>query len=163
MSSAGTGVSLESLPTHESDIVRRERLLRRNLSLAAFGVLTTLAVVVGREVPSWMDSGIQRWSQDRYKWSVTNRQTSPVFRWFFNPITDFLTWFVEHTETLLLDLRWPGVVALIAAIGWRTGGIRSAATGAAAMIGVGVVADFDLAMRTLAIMTVAVILSLIHI
>jgi len=161
MSSAGTGVSLEALPTHESDIVRRERLLRRNLSLAAFGVLATLAVVVGREVPSWMDSGIQRWSQDRYKWSVTNRQTSPVFRWFFNPITDFLTWFVEHTETLLLDLRWPGVVALIAAIGWRTGGIRSAATGAAAMIGVGVVADFDLAMRTLAIMTVAVIIALI--
>lgn len=160
MPSAGTTASLEALPTHESDAVRRDRLRRRSISLAAFGVLAALAVVAEREVPSWMDSGIQRWAQDRYKWSVTNRQTSPVFRWFFNPITDFLTWFVEHTESLLLDLRWPGVVALIAAIGWRTGGVRAAVTGAVAMIGVGVVADFDLAMRTLAIMTVAVIIAL---
>ncbi|CAN5463234.1 ABC transporter permease subunit [soil metagenome] len=153
--------SVEVLPTHESDFVRRDRLRRRNVSLAVFGILAALAVVAKHEVPSWMDSGIQRWAQDRYKWSIINRQTSPIFRWFFNPITDFLTWSVEHTETLLLDLRWPGVVALIAAIGWRTGGVRSAIAGAAAMIGVGVVADFDLAMRTLAIMVVAVIISLV--
>ncbi|MEQ1874480.1 MAG: ABC transporter permease subunit [Ilumatobacteraceae bacterium] len=154
-------VSLESLPTHESDAVRRDRLRQRNFSLAVFVVLATLAVVAGREIPTWMDSGIQKWSQDRYKWSITNRQSSPVFRWFFNPISDFLAWAVEHTETLLLDLRWPGVVALIAAIGWRTGGVRSALAGGAAMIGLGAIADFDLAMRTLAIMTVSVIIALV--
>ena len=153
-------MSLEALPTHESDSVRRDRLRRRNLSLAAFTALAALAIVAQREVPSWMDSGIQRWAQDRYKWSITNRQSSPVFRLFFNPITDFLTWFVEHTETLLLDLRWPGVVAVVAAIGWRTGGVRSAVAGGAAMVGVGAVADFDLAMRTLAIMIVAVVIAL---
>ena len=135
--------SVEALPTLESDAVRRDRLLRRNLSLSVFAVLAAFAVIVNREVPSWMDSGVQRWAQDRYKWSITNRQSSPIFRWIFNPITDFLTWFVEHTETLLLDLRWPGVVALIAAIGWRTGGVRTALAGAAAVTGVGVVADRD--------------------
>lgn len=154
-------VSVESLPTHESDSVRRDRLRRRNISLAAFAALATLAIVAKREVPSWMDSGIQRWAQDRYKWSITNRQSSPIFRWFFNPIADFLNWSVEHTETLLLDLRWPGVVALIAAIGWRTGGVRTAVAGGAAMVGVGAVANFDLAMRTLAIMIVAVVIALV--
>lgn len=154
--------SVEQLPpTGELADVRRARLLRRNVSLAVFAGLTAFALVAGREIPSWMDSGIQDWAQDRYKWSITNRQTSPIFRWFFNPITDFLTWSVEHTESLLLDLRWPGVVALIAAIGWRTGGVRSALAGGAAMVGVGVVADFDLAMRTLAIMIVAVVIALI--
>ncbi|MBI4883116.1 MAG: ABC transporter permease subunit [Actinobacteria bacterium] len=153
--------SVESLPTHESDAVRRDRMRRRNGSLAVFAVLAALAVVFLREVPSWMDSGIQRWAQDRYKWSITNRQTSPVFRWLFNPLTDFLTWSVEHTETLLLDLRWPGVVALIAAIGWRTGGVQAALAGAGAMVGVGVIADFDPAMRTLAIMTVSVVIALV--
>ncbi len=156
-----TVVSVEALPTHESDSVRRDRLRRRNISLAIFAALVVLAVVAKREVPSWMDSGIQRWAQDRYKWSITNRQSSPIFRWIFNPITDLLTWSVQHTETILLDLRWPGVVALIAAIGWRTGGVRAAIAGGAAMSGVGAVADFDLAMRTLAIMTVAVIIALI--
>jgi len=153
--------SVEALPTLESDSVRRDRLRRRNRSLAAFVLVAALAVVAKREVPSWMDSGIQRWAQDRYKWSITNRQSSAIFRWFFNPIKDFLTWSVEHTETLLLDLRWPGVVALVAAIGWRTGGVRSAVAGGAAMIGVGAVANFDLAMRTLAIMIVAVVLALV--
>lgn len=153
--------SVEALPTLESDSVRRDRLRRRNRSLAAFVLVAALAVVAKREVPSWMDSGIQRWAQDRYKWSITNRQSSAIFRWFFNPIKDFLTWSVEHTETLLLDLRWPGVVALVAAIGWRTGGVRSAVAGGAAMIGVGAVANFDLAMRTLAIMIVAVVIALV--
>ncbi len=155
-----TAISVEELPTHESDAVRRDRLRRRNASLAVFAALAMLAVVVAREIPSWLDSGIQRWAQDRYKWSITNRQSSPIFRWIFNPITDFLTWSVEHTESLLLDLRWPGVVALIAAIGWRTGGPRSALAGGAAMTGVGAIANFDLAMRTLAIMTVAVVIAL---
>ncbi len=154
-------ISVEALPTHESDAVRRDRMRRRNISLAVFGVLAALAVVAKREVPSWMDSGIQRWAQDRYKWSITNRQSSPIFRWIFNPITDFLTWSVQHTETILLDLRWPGVVALIAAIGWSTGGVRAAVAGGAAMLGVGAIADFDLAMRTLAIMTVAVVIALV--
>ena len=156
-----TAISVEELPTHESDVVRRDRLRRRNISLAIFGALAVLALVVSRDIPGWLDSGIQRWAQDRYKWSITNRQSSPIFRWIFNPITDFITSSVEHTESLLLDLRWPGVVALIGAIGWRTGGVRSAVAGAAAMTGVGAIANFDLAMRTLAIMIVAVVIALV--
>lgn len=126
-----------------------------------FAVLAVVAIVLAHDVPSWLDLHIQKWAQDRYKWTIVNRQSSPIFRYFFNPIADGLTWAVEHTESLLLALRWPGVVALTGAIGWRTGGLRAGLAGAAAMMGVGVIADWDNAMRTLSIMAVAVVIALV--
>lgn len=139
----------------------RARRQRRLLGFAVFAVLAVVAIVLAHDVPSWLDLHIQKWAQDRYKWTIVNRQSSPIFRYFFNPIADGLTWAVEHTESLLLALRWPGVVALTGAIGWRTGGLRAGLAGAAAMMGVGVIADWDNAMRTLSIMAVAVVIALV--
>ena len=154
-------VSVESLPTHVPEEVLRARRQRRLLGFAVFAVLAVVAIVLAHDVPSWLDLHIQKWAQDRYKWTIVNRQSSPIFRYFFNPISDGLTWAVEHTESLLLALRWPGVVALTGAIGWRTGGLRAGLAGAAAMMGVGVIADWDNAMRTLSIMAVAVVIALV--
>ncbi len=154
-------VSVEALPTMESADVVTARRRRRSLGLATFGALAALAISLAHDVPGWMDTGIQGWAQDKYKWAVLNRQSSKIFTWLFNPITDVLTWAVENTESLLLALRWPGVVALVAAIGWRTGGVRAAASGAVAIFGVGVISDWDLAMRTLSIMAVAVVIALL--
>lgn len=154
-------VSVETLPTRESDDAVRARQQRRLVGLGIFAVLTVVAFVAAHDVPDWMDSGLQKWAQDRYKWSVLNRQSAAIFQYFFNPIADVLDWSVHHVESLLLALRWPGVVAITGAIGWRTGGPRAAAFGAAAMFGVGVISDWDLAMRTLAIMSVAVVIALL--
>ncbi|MDO8363578.1 MAG: ABC transporter permease subunit [Actinomycetota bacterium] len=154
-------VSVETLPTLVSDEVLIARRRERRIGFVVFTGLAVLAFVVPHEVPSWMDTGIQRWAQDRYRWSILNRESALIFRWFFNPVTDALNWSVEHAESWLLALRWPGVVAVTAAVGWRTGGVRAAIIGAAAMGGVGVIADWDLAMRTLAIMLVAVLIALL--
>jgi len=154
-------VSVETLPTHESDAVVRARRAQRTVGFGVFAALVLAATLVSREVPEWMDSGIQRWAQDRYQWSILNRQTSWVFTSFFTPIADFLTWAVENVESLLLALRWPGVVGIVFAIGWRIGGLSAGATGAAAMFGMGLIADWDHAMRTLAIMSVAVVIALV--
>ena len=153
-------VSVETMPTLEPLDVIRGRQRRRMIGCAIFAALAILAFVAKHDVPTWMDSGIQRWAQDRYKWSVLHRQSSPIFTWFLNPISDFLTWAVETTESVLLALRWPGVVAITGAIGWRTGGLRAGLIGASAMFGVGVIADWDKAMRTLSIMSVAVVIAL---
>lgn len=154
-------VSVETLPIHESHEVVRARQRRRIVGFTVFAALAIVAVVLAHDVPKWMDSGIQDWAQERYKWSVINRQSAPMFEYFFNPISDFLDWSVRHVESFLLWLQWPGVVALTAAVGWRTGGARAALSGGAAMFGVGVISDWDLAMRTLSIMTVAVIIALV--
>ena len=154
-------VSVETLPTFIPDDVLRAHRRRRFVGFGVFGALALVAFLMTHEVPKSLDSGIQRWAQDRYKWSIINRQSSPIFEYFFNPIADFLRWSVEHVESFLGWLRWPGVVALTAAVGWRTGGVRAALGGGVAMFGVGVLADWDLAMRTLSIMAVAVAIALV--
>ena len=115
-------VSVETLPTLESDDAARARRQRRQAGIGIFALLAIVALVAAHDVPDWMDSGIQKWAQERYRWSVFHRQSAPIFEYFFNPISDALNWSVRHVESLLLALRWPGVVALTAAIGWRTGG-----------------------------------------
>ncbi len=57
-------------------------------------------------------------------------------------------------------LRWPGVLGLVAAIGWRVGGWRSALGGGVAMAGVGIVGYWEPMMITLSIMVTAVVIAL---
>ena len=153
--------SVEALPTGPSDEVVRATRRRRQLGMAAFALLAVVAVVVGRDVPGWLDLNVQKWAQDRYAWAIVNRQTSPVFTWFFTPLSDFLAWAVEQVVWVLDLMRWPGVVALAAVIGWRTGGRNAALGGGLAMLGVGVISDWEHAMITLAIMLVAVLIALV--
>ncbi|MFM7685407.1 MAG: ABC transporter permease [Actinomycetota bacterium] len=153
--------SVEALPTGPSDEVVQATRRRRQLGMAAFALLAVVAVVVGRDVPGWLDLNVQKWAQDRYAWAIVNRQTSPVFTWFFTPLSDLLAWAVEQVVWVLDLMRWPGVVALAAVIGWRTGGRNAALGGGLAMLGVGVISDWEHAMITLAIMLVAVLIALV--
>ncbi|MFM2182197.1 MAG: hypothetical protein RJB61_491 [Actinomycetota bacterium] len=152
---------LDSLPSALPDDIERARRARRIAGLAVFAALAVAAVVLPADVPSWWDLGLQEWMQDRYTWTVFNRESSPVFTWFLNPVSSVLTWSVERVESLLALLEWPGVIALGGAIGWRTGGVRAGVSAAAALVGVGLIADWDLAMLTLSIMLVAVAIALV--
>ena len=154
-------VSVEALPTGPSEEVLGAERRRRLFGFGAFAALAVAAVLVGREVPGWLDLNVQKWAQDRYAWAIVNRQTSPIFTGFFTPLSDFLDWSVENAVSLLGLLRWPGVVALTAVIGWRTGGRKAALGGGLAMFAVGVISDWEHAMITLAIMLVAVVISLL--
>lgn len=153
--------SVETLPTGPSDEVLQAARRRRLFGFGAFIALAVTALLVGREVPGWLDLNVQKWAQDQYAWAIVNRQTSPLFTWFYTPLGDFLAWAVEQVVWLLDLLRWPGMVALTAVIGWRTGGRKAALGGGLAMLGVGMISDWEHAMITLAIMLVAVAISLV--
>lgn len=153
--------TVEELPSDAPADLVRARARRRRLGFVAFGVLGVLAVVLWRDIPSWLDLHVQSWMQDRYKWTVYNRETSPLFTWFLNPVSDLLTWSVDKVHWVLATLRWPGVVVLGAVIGWRTGGVRAGVAAGVALLGVGIVSDWALAMLTLSIMTVAVVIALV--
>jgi len=125
-----------------------------------FAALFAMALVAKPDVPSWLDIGLQQWVKDRYLWTVQNSD-SWIFQYFFDPIGSALDWAVRHTISLFELLRWPGVVALGAAIAWRTGGIRAAASAGLALFAVGVLGVWDPAMITLALMLVSVVISLL--
>ncbi|HAP75330.1 MAG TPA: glycine/betaine ABC transporter permease [Acidimicrobiaceae bacterium] len=154
--------SVDTLPPAHLEaeaVAKRQR--ERLLGFGVFAALLVAAWVVGHEVPDWMDLDVQGWAQDRYTWTIQNSDTHWLFTVFLNPASDFLNWAVEHVFDLLEALRWPGVVALTAMIGWRTGGPRAALAGGLAMLAVGAVAPWDKAMLTLSIMVVAVVMALV--
>jgi glycine betaine/proline transport system permease protein len=154
-------VSVETMPEEVSQDVLDQRRNRRYLAFGVFIVLAIVALVIAHDVPSWLDLHVQKWAQDRYKWTVIHGESAPIFTRFFTPISDFLNWSVNHVVSLLNWLTWLGVVALTGAIGWRTGGLRAGLTGALAMFAVGIIADWNHAMITLAIMIVSVVIALV--
>lgn len=131
----------------------------RRRGLVVAGVCLAVVVVaaaLGAEVPSWLDLGLQDWAKDTYRWTVVNSGDHWLFTAVFNPIGSIIDASVDAVAWVLRNLRWPGVVALTAAIGWRTGGSRAAVSGALAMLAVGVLGVWDPMMTTISLMLVAV-------
>jgi glycine betaine/proline transport system permease protein len=154
-------VSVETMPQDVPQDVLDQRRNRRYMAFGVFVLLAIVAIVIAHDVPSWLDLHVQKWAQDRYKWTIIHGESAPIFTRFFTPISDFLNWSVNHVVSLLNWLTWLGVVAITGAIGWRTGGLRAGLTGAAAMFAVGIIADWNHAMITLAIMIVSVAIALV--
>jgi glycine betaine/proline transport system permease protein len=123
--------------------------------------LAATAIAVDPNVPSWLDIGLQKWVRDRYMWTIQNSNTSWIFTRVFNPLAGAIDWSVESVQWVLRTLRWPGVLSLTAGIGWMTGGIRAALSGAAAMAGVAVLGVWEPAMVTLSLMVTAVTIALL--
>jgi glycine betaine/proline transport system permease protein len=106
-----------------------------------------------------LDAHVQQWARDRYSWTIQNSD-SWIFTWIFDPISTGIDKAVRGALWILQRLRWPGVIALTAAIGWRTGGLRAAFAGAVALLGVCVLGVWDQAMITLSIMLVSVAIAM---
>ncbi len=154
-------MALTTFRTSNASAFRLAGTRRWIVPVAVFGALVILAIAVDPNVPSWMDIGLQKWVRDRYMWTVQNSNTSWIFTRVFNPLADAIDWAVESVQWILRTLRWPGVLALTGGIGWMTGGLRAAVSGAAAMAGVAVLGVWEPAMVTLSIMLTAVAIALV--
>lgn len=145
-------------PSHSSSASLLSR--RWVVPTVVFAALFAVALLAKPDVPGWLDIGLQKWVKDRYLWIVNHNDSWP-FVYIFDPIGSALDWAVRTGVTVLEWLRWPGVVALAAAIAWRTGGIGAAASTGLALLGVGVLGVWEPALITLSVMLVAVVISLV--
>lgn len=126
-----------------------------------FVALGVGALLVNPDVPAWLDIGFQEWVRDRYLWVVENSTSHWLFTGIFTPLSSMIDGVVNAVLDLLGFLRWPGVVATFAVVGWRTGGWRAAASGAVSLGGVAVLGVWEPAMVTLSIMVTAVLIALL--
>ena len=129
--------------------------------VVVIGLIIIVGLITSSEVPIWLDTHIQPWAIRSYKWITLNRRSNWLFTDVLSPIADVLNWCVARTLGMLQGLRWPGVVALTAVVGWLTGGVRAAMAGAFAIVGVGVLGYWDLTMVTLSLMLVSIVIALI--
>lgn len=150
-------VATVALAPTPSTASRRARLV---LPVAIIAAICAAGALIGSEVPSWLDAHVVPAVDAIYDWTVRNNDEHWLFTSIFQPISDFLERSVEGVLWVLRELRWPGVLAMVGIIGWRTGGVGASAAGVLALAGCGVLGFWDDTMITLALMVVAVILAL---
>ncbi|MET9082545.1 ABC transporter permease subunit [Streptomyces sp. NPDC004237] len=94
-------------------------------------------------------------------WVIDNRDTHPLFLYFFGYISNAVVLTVRGVYLALLAAGWPGVTVLAAAVAHRVAGVRLAAGTAVEFLACGVLGMWVPTMQTLALMVVAVAASVV--
>ncbi|MEV7343216.1 ABC transporter permease subunit [Streptomyces sp. NPDC093544] len=92
-------------------------------------------------------------------WIIDNRDSHPLFLYFFGYVSNAVTLAVRAVYLVLLGAGWAGVTAVAALVAWRVAGVRLALGTAAAFLACGLLGMWVPTMQTLALMVVAVLAS----
>ncbi|MFR0357793.1 ABC transporter permease [Streptomyces sediminimaris] len=98
---------------------------------------------------------------DASDWIIDNRDSHPLFLYFFGYISNAVVISVRAVYLFLLAAGWAGVTALGAVVAWRVAGVRLALGTAVAFLACGLLGMWVPTMQTLALMVVAVLVSVI--
>jgi glycine betaine/proline transport system permease protein len=96
---------------------------------------------------------------DTSDWIIDNRDSHPLFLYFFGHVSNAVVLSVRAVYLALLAAGWAGVTALGAFVAWRVAGVRLALGTAAAFLACGLLGMWVPTMQTLALMAVAVLAS----
>ncbi|MEV6170999.1 ABC transporter permease subunit [Streptomyces sp. NPDC051954] len=94
-------------------------------------------------------------------WIIDNRDSHPLFLYFFGHVSNAVVVSVRAVYLLLLAAGWAGVTAFGALIAWRVAGVRLALGTAAALLTCGLLGMWIPTMQTLALMVAAVLASVV--
>lgn len=131
------------------------------LALAGAALVVGYVALRGQyPYPSTLVSGVEGWLDRVNDWAVSNRNTHPVFIYGLNHVSNAITLMVGAVYRALVWLTVPGLVTVSAAIAWLVAGWRVGLGVVGAYAVFGVLGLWDESLRTLALMTVCVLLSL---
>ena len=111
-------------------------------------------------IPSWWNFRIGPRVDDLQQWLVDNRGSHWLFRFGFTAVAHLLYNLVQWCMNTLNFLTWPGVMLLATLIALRVSGIRSAVIAGGSIFAMGMLGLWDSSMNTIALMTVALVLTL---
>ncbi|WP_406455574.1 ABC transporter permease subunit [Streptomyces sp. NBC_01622] len=94
-------------------------------------------------------------------WIIDNRDSSPLFLYFFGYISNAVVLSVRAVYLVLLAAGWAGVTAFGALVAWRVAGVRLAVGTGVAFLVCGLLGMWVPTMQTLALMVVAVLTSVV--
>ncbi|MFE6776080.1 ABC transporter permease [Streptomyces sp. NPDC057702] len=96
---------------------------------------------------------------DANDWIIDNRDSHPLFVYFLGHVSNAIVASVRGVYLVLLALGWIGVTAAATLVAWRAAGARTALTSAVSFAICGLLGMWVPTMQTLALMVVAVALS----
>ncbi|MFJ9198335.1 ABC transporter permease [Streptomyces flaveolus] len=135
---------------------------RKLLTLAvAAAVLVPLAVTQwpGATWPAALTVDVSAPLGSASDWIIDNRDSHPLFLYFFGHVSNAVTIAVRAVYLALLAVGWAGVTAIGALAAWRAAGVKLALGTAAAFLACGLLGMWVPTMQTLALMVVAVLAS----
>lgn len=139
----------------------------------AVGKLVLLAVIAAVLVPlanarwasgSWPDAltvDLSKPLTGASNWIIDNRDSHPLFLYFFGYISNAIVLSVRAVYLVLLAAGWAGVTAAAGLLAWRVAGLRLALGTAVAFLACGLLGMWVPTMQTLAVMVVAVLSSVV--
>ncbi|MFJ2648832.1 ABC transporter permease subunit [Streptomyces sp. NPDC087420] len=160
-SGSGSG-SASAAPGRGLSAALTRRGLGKALLLAAFAaVLVPLALTrwPGTPWPAALTVDLTGPLGSASDWIIDNRDSHPLFLYFFGYISNGVVLSVRGVYLLLLGIGWAGVTALAGLIAWRVAGVRLALTAALSFAVCGLLGMWVPTMQTLALMVVAVTVS----
>jgi glycine betaine/proline transport system permease protein len=129
--------------------------------LLAGAAFAAVVLILGDPFPSWWDFRVAPAVDSAKAWIIENRSDHWFFSGVLQPITDLLEALVRWTEDLLGLLGWPGIFAATAFLAYRAAGWRIALVSVGCLLAIGVLGVWEEAVQTMALMLVAVAISLL--
>jgi glycine betaine/proline transport system permease protein len=151
-----------SAPRGALGSVLGSRAFGKLLLLVVFAaVLVPLAVTrwPGTAWPAALTVDLTKPLGDATDWIIDNRDSHPLFLYFFGYISNGVVVSVRAVYLLLLGAGWAGVTAVAGLLAWRFAGIRLALTAVVSFAVCGLLGMWVPTMQTLALMVVAVVVS----
>ncbi|MEV6424028.1 ABC transporter permease subunit [Streptomyces sp. NPDC051662] len=142
----------------------RRRALAKLLPFAVFAaVLVPLALTrwPGTAWPDALTVDLSAPLGGAGDWIIDNRDSHPLFLYFFGHISNAVVLAVRGVYLLLLAAGWAGVTVAAGLIAWRVAGVRLALTAVVSFAVCGVLGMWVPTMQTLALMVVAVTASVV--
>ncbi|WFB08969.1 ABC transporter permease subunit [Streptomyces sp. LX-29] len=142
----------------------RHRTLAKLLTLAALAAVLVPLAHARWASGSWPEALTVDLAQplgDANTWIIDNRDSHPVFLYFFGHISNGIIISVRAVYVTLLALGWAGVTAAATLLSWRVAGPRVAATAGVSFAVCGLLGMWVPTMQTLALMAVAVTVSVV--
>ncbi|MFD0339877.1 ABC transporter permease subunit [Streptomyces sp. NPDC127117] len=143
----------------------REAPTRRRTALIAGGALLALLLgtllLGGGTWPARLAVDLSGPLGHASDWIIDNRDSHPLFLYFFGHISNAVVLSVRAVYLVLLAAGWAGVTAAAGLVAWRVAGIRPALTAVAAFAVCGLLGMWVPTMQTLALMAVAVTASVL--
>lgn len=155
---AGTGAPPARVPLSDA-LARHRTAIIGGVALVA--LLLGAVLLGGGSWPARFAVDLSGPLGDASDWIIDNRDSHPLFLYFFGHISNAVVLSVRAVYLVLLAAGWAGVTAAAGLVAWRLAGIRPALTAVAAFAVCGLLGMWVPTMQTLALMVVAVAASVL--
>ncbi|MEW2621068.1 ABC transporter permease subunit [Streptomyces sp. NPDC048106] len=152
-------LTVPALRTRTPAVLRNRAVAK--LLLLALVTVVLLPLLHGHSWPHQLTVSLTKPLTGASDWIIDNRDTHPLFLYFFGYVSKAVVLCVRAVYVALLAIGWPGVTALGALVAWRVAGPRLAIGTAVAFLACGVLGMWEPTMQTLALMVAAVLASVI--